>query len=369
MTIIELIGTVYFSIADIFRRIWAPMFQKVAMINFTEASSQGIYIICHVYKNINIGDFLIQVYQNRLYYYTVIRIYGFKDNFLSCAEEGYNYKIEVDSPLKFDFEVFENLKYGAYFFGKYSENDICSHTIQPNFELLEETGFDQFYRCVIYYKNYNKSLELQNITSILNIFRRYGYNYAYDRKGTKINDISCYVKTQINNRNSVNSIHIASENTQFYVHGVIGFESKCKVNKIDIILPERCHFVNDETNNMLFTLFQEINTTISPFWSYMGNSKSTSRFPHLGWNLPTSVHHINYYNRRLINEIRNIFQVDLPEYLICRDYPFNNLLQNDLHIQQDFYYRYKFDEMSRYLQKNFFQSRHELLLYCNMLEC
>jgi len=204
---------------------------------------------------------------------------------------------------------------------------------------------------------------------MINIFRRYGYNYAYDRKGTDINDIYNYVKTQINNGNSINSIHMTLENIQFYIHGVIGFESKCKVNRIDIILPESCHFVDDETNNKLFALFQEINTTISPFWSYFGNSKNMGRFPHPGDNLPTSVHHINYYSRRLIREIRNIFEVDLPEYLICREYPFNNLLQNDLCIQQDFYYRYKFDKMSIYLQKNFFKSKHELLLYCNMLEC
>ena len=345
------------------------MFQKVAMINFTEVSSQEIYIICHVYKNISIGDLLIQVYQNRLYYYTVKKIYGFKDKLYSCAEEGYNYKIEIESPLQIDFEVLENLKYGTYLFGKYNKKCICSNIIQPNFELLEETEHEQFYRCVIFYKNYNKSLELQNIISILNIFRRYGYNYAYDRKGTNINDIYNYVKTQLNNRNPINSLYITLENTQFYVHGVLGFESKCTVNRIEILLPERCHFVNDETNNKLFALFQEINTTICPFWSYFCNSESIDRFPHLGGNLPTSVHYINYYSRRLIREIKKIFEVDLPEYLICREYPFNNLLQNDLCIQQDFYYRYKFDKMSIYLQKYFFQSKHDLVLYCNMLEC
>ncbi|MCM1500753.1 MAG: hypothetical protein NC124_20025 [Clostridium sp.] len=234
---------------------------------------------------------------------------------------------------------------------------------------MEETEQEQFYRYVIYYKNYNKNAELQNIISILNILHRYGYDYAYDQKGTSINDIFSYIKTKINNRNLINSIHITLENSQFYVHGVIGFESKCKVNRIDILLPERCHFVDDETNNKLFALFQEINTSIFPFWSYIGNSKNIDRFPHLGWNLPTSIHHINYYSRRLIREIKKIFKVDLPEYLICREYPFNNLLQNDLCIQQDFYYRYKFDKMSIYLQRNFFRSKRDLLLYCNMLEC
>lgn len=345
------------------------MFQKVAMINFTEVSSRGIYIICHVYKNISIGDLLIQVYQNRLCYYTVKRIYGFKDKLYSCAEEGYNYKIEIEPPLQFDFKVFENLKYGTYIFGKHDGKCKSSHTLQPNFELLEETEHEPFYRCEIYYKNYNKSLELQNIISILNIFRRYGYNYAYDRKEGNINDIYNYVKTQMNNRNAMNSLYITSENSQFYVRGVIGFESKCEVNRIDILLPERCHFVDDEMNDKLFALFQEINTTIFPFWSFIGNSKSIDRFPHLGWNLPTSIHHINYYSRRLIRVIRNIFEVDFPEYLICRKYPFDNLSQKDLCIQQDFYYRYKFDKMSHYLQKQIFQSKHDLLLYCNMLEC
>ncbi|MCM1500237.1 MAG: hypothetical protein NC124_17380, partial [Clostridium sp.] len=98
------------------------MFQKVAMINFTEVCSREIYIFCHVYKNISIGDLLIQVYRNRLCYYTVKRIYGFKDKLYSCAEGGYNYKIEVESPFQFDFEALENLKYGTYFFCKDTEN-------------------------------------------------------------------------------------------------------------------------------------------------------------------------------------------------------------------------------------------------------
>jgi len=115
------------------RRIWVSMFQIAAMINFTEISSQGIYIICHVYKNINIGDLLIQVYQNRLYYYTVRRIYGFKDKFCTCAEEGYNYKIEIELPLQFDFEVLENLKYGTYFFGKYNKTFPICGTIEIAF--------------------------------------------------------------------------------------------------------------------------------------------------------------------------------------------------------------------------------------------
>lgn len=345
------------------------MFQITAMINFTEISSQGIYIICHVYKNINIGNLLIQVYQNRLYYYTVRRIYEFKDKSCTCAEEGYNYKIEIESPLQFDFKVLEKMKYGTFLFGKYNEKCKCLHLLQPNFELSEQKEYEQFYQYVFCYKNYNKSLELQNIINMINILRQYGYNYAYNRKGTDINDIYNYVKTQINNRSSINSIYMTLENIQFYIHGVIGFESKCMVNRIDIILPERCHFVNDETNNKLFTLFQEINTTISPFWSYLGNSKSMDRFPPQSDNLPTSVHHINYYSRRLMKEMRNIFEIDLPEYLICREYPFNNLLQNDLRIQQDFYYRYKFDKMSMYLQKKYFKSKRELLLYCNMLEC
>lgn len=96
---------------------------------------------------------------------------------------------------------------------------------------------------------------------------------------------------------------------QFYIHGVIGFESKCKVNRIDIILPEKCHFVNDQINNTLFALFQEINTTISPFWSYLSNSKNIDRFPHLRGNLPTSMHHINYYSRRLTREIKKILKL------------------------------------------------------------
>lgn len=345
------------------------MFQRVAIINFTEINSQEIYIMCHVYNIINIGDLLIYVYQNRLYYYTVKRISGFKNTVYTYAEKGYNYKIEIEPELQSEIEVLKNLKYGTYIFSKYNGKCENAHTMQPSFELTGKTECEQFYQYVFCYKSHNKNLELQKNVDVIDIFNRYGYDYAHDRNDTKISDIHNYIKTLINNRNTINSIYLTLENKQFYIHGVIGFESKCMVNRIDVLLPERCHFANDEINYKLFDLFKEVNNVLSPYWSCICNSKSVARYPKLRENLPTSVHHINFYCTELIGEVKSIFEVDLPEYLICREYPFNDLLQNDLEIQQDFYYRYKFDEMATYLQKSIFKSEDDLLKYCNMLEC
>lgn len=351
------------------RRARVSMFQVVAMINFTEVSTQGIYIICHVYKNINIGDFLVQVYKSKIYYYGVKNIFGYKDKSCLYAEEGYNYKIEIELTSQFNIYIFKNLKYGSYIFSNINKKIIYSDINRPNFELPTEKDNNQFYKYAIYYKNYNKTNEIQSIINLIEILQRYGYNYCYDTKGNRLDNICNYLDEQINNGNKINSIHIASKNNQFYIHGVLGLECICCVNKIDILLPERCHFVNDETNNMLYSLFQDINISLFPLWSYLGNSENIKRFSHLGGNLPTSVHHINYYNTRLIRLIRNIFDIELPEYLICREFPFNNLSKDDLDIQEYFYYTYKFDKMSIYLQKHIFESEQELLLYCKVIEC
>ncbi len=345
------------------------MFQVAAVINFTEVNSQGIYILCHAYKNIDIGDLLIQVCQNRLYYYTVRKIYGFKDKVYMCAEKGYNYKIEIEVESQSDMDVLGNLKYGTYLFGNCS--GICESipVLQPNFELSDKAEHEQFYQYVFYYKNYDKRLEVQKILNLADILKRYGYDFAYDRSGTKISDIHNHIKSQLNNKNAINSLYLKSENKQFYIHGAIGFESKCMVNKIDVLLPESCRFSNDVINDKLFDLFKEINNGISPYWSCICNSENLKRFSRFGGNLPTSVHHFNYYCAELIREVKSIFSVDLPEYLICREYPFNDLLKKDLEIQKDFYDRYKFDEMSAYLQNNIFKSEDALLEYCKMLEC
>ena len=78
-----------------------------------------------------------------------------------CAEKGYNYKIEIEVESQSDMDILGNLKYGTYLFGNCS--GICESipVLQPNFELSDKAEHEQFYQYVFYYKNYDKSLEVQ----------------------------------------------------------------------------------------------------------------------------------------------------------------------------------------------------------------
>jgi len=345
------------------------MFEKVAWINFIQNDHQETSIMCHMYRSVKPGDVFIQVYQNKIYDYTVRQICGYKKANCQVAEEGENYKINVEVSTQADLNVLKNLKHGDDLFGICDTFDKKFYYDVADFRLPEKNQQEQFYKMVFYYKNYNvcPEIELQKIVSYINTLRVNYNGFCYDAKGIYINDIMEYVENVIKNNEDV--IHILDRQAGF-LYARIGDENSCVVNRIEILLPEKCAFCDDIVNDELFLLFQKLNTIINPFWSYIGNSKNLERFPnYVGGNLPISVHHINYYCIRLVDIMDRLFQVSLPEYFICRKYPFNDYVQSDLELQKHYYQKYKFDKMSVYLQKGVFYSEKELLEYCDMLRC
>lgn len=346
------------------------MFEKVAWINFIQSDHQETSIICHMYKSVKLGDAFIQVYQNKIYVYTVRQICGYKQANCQVAEEGENYKINVEVPTQADLKVFENLKYGDYLFGICDTFDKKFYYDSADFRLAGKKQQEQFYKMVFYCKNYKvcQKKELQKIVSYVNALQKNYNGFCYDAKGIYINDIMEYVENAIKNNEDV--IHIYDRQDVFSLYARIGNENSCVMNRIEILLPEKCVFCDDIVNDELLLLFQKMNTIINPFWSYIGNSKNLERFPnYVGGNLPVSVHHINYYCIRLVDIMKRLFQVNLPEYFVCRKYPFNDYVQSDLELQKHYYQKYKFDKMSNYLQKIVFYSEKELLEYCEMLQC
>lgn len=343
------------------------MFRRIAMVNYVKIDKQVINIICHTYKKIMVRDILIQVYQGKLYYYTIKQIFGYKEQTVLETEEGSNYRIEIELQEKKHEKVIEKLLYGDYLFGREVISSKETLFIKADFELDNKREREQYYKFCFFYKNYDSGVsEIHKIANMIYVLQESGYEFCYDRKGNYISDFFTYVAEEKANRKL---IHLNCSKNSFYLHGVIGYENKCMINRIEIILPEKCIFYGQELNNELFILFKKLNNIISPYWSYIGNFRNAGRFPYDGSNLPTSIHHINYYCKELVQQIQYLFDIDLTEYLIIRKFPFNNYLQSDLQLQKYYYQNYGFDKMLKYLQKTFFESEEELLLYCNMLCC
>lgn len=344
------------------------MFRRVVMVNHVKIENQTINIFCHAYKKIKLGDSLIQVYQGKLYCYTIKRIWGYREQIFFEAEEGNNYGIEIELQEKSDKNIIKKLLYGDYLFVRDAIPSKEVLLFNPaNFELANDCNKEQVYKYSFFYKNYdNGEDEVRKIADAINALEMNGYKFCYDRKGNYISNILSYIAEE---KSGSKSIHLDSTEKGFYLHGVIGYKNQCMLNRIEIVLPEKCIFYDKEVNNDLFILFKELNHILSPFWSYIGNLRNVSRFPYDGGNLPTSIHHVNYYCKELVQEIKCLFDIELPEYLVIRRYPFNDYLQSDLELQKCYYQTYRFDNMLKCLQKLSYESEEELLLYYNMLYC
>lgn len=120
------------------------MFEKVAWINFIHSAHQETSIICHMYKSVKLGDAFIQVYRNKIYVYTVRQICGYKQANCQVAEEGENYKINVEVPTQADLKVFENLKYGDYLFGICDTFDKKFYYDSADFRLAGKNNRNNF---------------------------------------------------------------------------------------------------------------------------------------------------------------------------------------------------------------------------------
>lgn len=343
------------------------MFKLTAMVNFLIIDDKQTSIVCKVYEKMKIGDTFIHIDdKDKRADYKIKKIYGFKEKEFLETVEDCSYRIVIESN---DDEMIKSLKLGDRLFCESDSNIISPYIELPDMSTIGKHQ-EQYYKIILNYKNYEdqKEIEVEKLVKVLDLLETYGYHYQYNNKMIRIKDKTLYLVEKIQNTDvSFNTIGFYLTN-KFYIWGHVGSRNSNYINYLDILLPLKCSFEDDDINHLIIKLFHELNNLLSPFHSFVGSNENIRRFSYLiNESLPTSIHYINYFSDDLRKKISSLYHEELQNYLICRNFPFNDCVLDDLKIQEQLYQKYHIDQMTKDLQRTCFNSEKELKYYCSIL--
>lgn len=343
------------------------MFKLTAIVNFLMTNDKMISIVCKVFERLKIGDSLIYIgVKDKREDYKIKKIYGFKEKELLETVEGCTYRIVVE-PIDCG-ELIKLIKSGDQLFSEHFFDDTYQHLELPNLITIGEHQ-EQFYKIILKYKNYEdrKDEEIKKLIQILDLLESYGYQYQYDSKMQFIENKISYLEEQIQYTEADFSTIGLYLTNSFSIWGHVGSRNSNFINYLDILLPVKCSFGEDDVNSSIIRLFQELNNILTPVHSFADSNENIKRFSFIVKNgLPTSIQYINYFSDDLRKKISSLYHVELPDYLICRNFPFDDCALDDLKIQQQLYQKYQIDQMTKDLQKIYFYTEKELIFYCNI---
>ena len=344
------------------------MFKLTAIVNILMINDKMTSIVCKVFERLKIGDSLIYIgVKDKREDYKIKKIYGFKEKELLETVEGCTYRIVIE-PIDCG-ELIKLIKSGDQLFGERLFDDIYQHLELPNFNTIGDHQ-EQFYRIILKYKNYEdrKEKEIEKLIRILNLLENCGYQYQYDAKMHFIENKTSYLEKQIQYAEADFSTIGFYLTKNFYIWGHVGSRNSNFINYLDILLPVKCSFEEDDVNHSIIRLFKELNDKLTPFHSFADSNENIRRFSSIVKNsLPTSIHYINYFSDNFRKKLLSLYHVELQDYLICRNFPFDDCALDDLKIQQQLYQKYQIDQMTKDLQKTCFYTEKELIFYCNIL--
>jgi len=344
------------------------MFKLTAIVNFLMIDDKTTSIVCKVFERLKIGDFFIYIGINdKKAHFKIKRIYGFKEKEFMETVEGCTYRIVIE--LDNHDEVIKSLKSGDRLFSEYLSKDFFSCLDMPDLNRIGEHQ-EQFYKIVLKYRNYEdrKEKEIEKLIQVLDLLEDCGYQYQYDAQMHFIEDKTSYLSRKIQNTEvDFNTIGLYHTNN-FYIWGHVGSRNSNFINYLDILLPVRCSFEEDDINCSIIRLFQDLNDILTPFHSFADSNENIRRFSSImKSSLPTSIHYINYFSDDLRKKIASLYHVELQDYLICRKFPFDDCSFDDLKFQERLYQKYQIEQMTKDLQKTYFKTERELIFYCNLL--
>ncbi len=341
------------------------MFKLTAMVNFVIIDDKQTSIVCKVYEKLKIGDSFIHIgNKDKRANYKIRNIYGFKEKEFLETVEDCSYRIVIESN---DDEMIKSLKLGDRLFCEFDSNFISPYIVLPDLSAIGEHK-EQYYKIILNYKNYEEKKEIEKLVKVLDLLEAYGYHYQYDNEMHRIKDKMLYLTEKIQKVGiPFNTIGFYLTK-KFFIWGHIGSRNSNYINYLEILLPVKCSFEDNDINRLIIRLFYELNNLLTPFHSFVGSNKNIERFSFIGnGSLPTSIHYINYFCDDLRKKILSLYHVELQNYLICRNFPFDDCILDDLKTQEQLYQKYHIDRMTKDLQRTCFNSEKELKYYCSIL--